>query len=36
MPVQPRAFDIDIEAEGVTTVQYGYEVGWFEDKYVYE
>ncbi|MBT4097943.1 MAG: hypothetical protein HOM68_01915 [Gemmatimonadetes bacterium] len=36
MPVQPRAFDIDIEPEGVTTLQYEYEVGWFEDKYVYE
>ncbi len=36
MPLQPKAFDIEVEADGVTTVQYGYEVGWFEDKYLYD
>ncbi len=36
MPLQPKAFEIDIEPDGVTTVQYGFEVGWFEDKYIYD
>ncbi|MBT3346722.1 MAG: hypothetical protein HN712_17855 [Gemmatimonadetes bacterium] len=36
MPTQPRSFDIEIEPDGVTTVQYGFEVGWFEDKYIYD
>lgn len=36
MPLQPRAFDVEIEPDAITTVQYGFEVGWFEDKFIYE
>lgn len=35
MPVQPRPFQVEIESGGAVTVRYAFEVGWFEDRYVY-
>ena len=36
MPLQPKAFDIDIEPESTSTIKYSFEVGWFDEKYVLE
>ena len=36
MPEQPRPFRVEIEPDGTTSLRYGFEVGWFEDKYVYQ
>ena len=35
MPQQPEAFHVEIESGGTVTVRYAFEVGWFEDRYVY-
>lgn len=36
MPVQPEPFDVVIEAEATAAVRYTYEVGWFEDRYIFD
>jgi len=36
MPLQPDTFSIDIEPETSSTIKYGFEVGWFDDRYVLE
>lgn len=36
MDVQPQDFEVEIEAGSTTAVRYTYEVGWFEDQYLYE
>ena len=35
MDEQPRRFATVVEAGSVTTIKYTYEVGWFDDQYVY-
>jgi len=35
MPLQPKVFHVAVEPDGTATVRYQYEVGWFEDLYVY-
>jgi TolB-like protein len=36
MPEQPERFNPVVEPGGRTTIRYTYNVGWFEDQYVYE
>ena len=36
MPRQPERFFPVIETDGVTSIQYTYSVGWFDDQFVYE
>jgi hypothetical protein len=36
MPVQPEPFNVAIEAGSTATVRYAYEVGWFEDRYIFD
>ena len=36
MDLQPQNFEVEIEAGSTTAVRYAYEVGWFEDGYVYD
>ena len=36
MDEQPRRFAAVVEPGSVTTIKYTYEVGWFNDQYVYE
>ena len=36
MPKQPKVFQVVVEPGQSTTVQYSFEVGWFEDRYLYE
>lgn len=36
MPLQPDVFDVTIEPESTTTLRYGYEVGWFKDRFLAE
>jgi len=35
MPLQPRTFQVTIEPEIGTTLEYFFQVGWFEDQFVY-
>lgn len=36
MPGQPKVFQVVIEPGQTATVQYSFEVGWFNDRYLYE
>ena len=36
MPEQPDRFHPVVEPDGLTTIRYTYNVGWFDDQYVYE
>ena len=35
MPLQPRNFQVTIEPETSTTLEYSFQIGWFEDQFVY-
>lgn len=36
MPAQPEPFEVAVEPGGSATVQYSFEVGWFNDRYHYQ
>ena len=36
MPLQPDSFEIRIEPGATATLRYTFEVGWFEDRYLYD
>ena len=36
MPEQPKVFQVVVEPGQTATIQYSFEVGWFDDRYLYE